>query len=463
VKIISVFLGVAGMGILSQLLNFQTFMIFIVTIGIPLGLTKYISEHKQDDTEIVNIIFLNSLKILTISSLIFALLISIFSGYISGIIFDDSNYYYFIILLALSIPFSTFSGFLEAYLRGLRNIDLLIKLLISSAIVGFVFTLIMVLLFHLEGAVIGSLFNALLSCIIYFFVMKKQSLIPKLKIFIKFNKEIINNIIKIGFASLIVGSVAQLVLLLIRTITINKMGVFGNGIYQSVLTISVNYFGFIFISLNTYSFPKVSSLKLNSEIVDEINLNFRYIMFLMIPLIAFIFVFREVVIALLFTKDFSSSEPLYKYQFFGDLFKAFSWVLGLWLIPRLKLFLWVTLDMILSANFLLIYILLLNFYENSLISLAIAYLMSNLIHLVLNLIATKKYLNFKFQSKNLSAAILGIILLLILVCISEYKIVYGYISIIPALFLWFSYAVKKNEWIFVKDNFRKYIYNRFVT
>ncbi len=163
------------MGIISQLLNFQTFMMFIVTIGIPLGLTKYISEHKQDDTEIVNIIFLNSLKILTISSLIFALLISIFSSYISGIIFDDSKYYYFIILLALSIPFSTFSGFLEAYLRGLRNIDLLTKLLISSAVAGFVFTLILVLFFNLEGAVIGSLSNALLSSIIYFLRNEKNN------------------------------------------------------------------------------------------------------------------------------------------------------------------------------------------------------------------------------------------------------------------------------------------------
>ncbi len=212
------------------------------------------------------------------------------------------------------------------------------------------------------------------------------------------------------------------------------MGVFGNGIYQSVLTISLNYFGFIFVSLNMYSFPKVSSLKLDSDIVDEINLNFRYIMFLMIPLIAFIFVFRELVIALLFTKDFASSEPLYKYQFFGDLFKAFSWVLGLWLIPRLKLFLWVTLDMILSANFLVFYILLLNFYENGLISLAIAYLMSNLIHFVLNLIASKKHINFKFQSNNLSAGIFGLGLLIILVCLSEYKIVFGYIAIIPYYF-----------------------------
>jgi len=435
---------------------------FIVTIGIPLGLTKYISEHKQDDTEIVNIIFLNSLKILTISSLIFALLISIFSSYISGIIFDDSKYYYFIILLALSIPFSTFSGFLEAYLRGLRNIDILTKLLISSAVAGFVLTLILVLFFKLEGAVIGSLSNAVLSSIIYFLVLKRKSLIPKLKIFTELNKKILNNIIKIGFSSLIVGAVAQLILLLIRTITINNMGVYGNGIYQSVLTISLNYFGFIFLSLNMYSFPKVSSLKLDSDIVDEINLNFRYIMFLMIPLIAFIFVFREIVIALLFTKDFASSEPLYKYQFFGDLFKAFSWVLGLWLIPRLKLFLWVTLDMILSANFLVIYILLLNFYENGLISLAIAYLMSNLIHFVLNLIASKKHIKFKFQSNNLSAGIFGLGLLIILVCLSEYKIVFGYITIIPLLLLWFVYAIKKNEWSFIKVNFRKYIYNRFI-
>ena len=97
-----------------------------------------------------------------------------------------------------------------------------------------------------------------------------------------------------------------------------------------------------------------------------------------------IFVFREFVIALLFTKDFIASQSLYKYQFIGDLLKALSWVVGLWLIPKLKLFLWVLLDLILSINFIIIYILLLNFYSNGLESLAIAYLISNAIHFLLN-------------------------------------------------------------------------------
>jgi O-antigen/teichoic acid export membrane protein len=436
---------------------------FIVSIGIPLGLTKYISENEKDNSDIIKVIFLNSLRILIISSVIFTIIVSIFSNYISELIFNDNKYYYFIVLLALCIPFSTFSGFLEAYLRGLRNINLLVKLLISSAFAGFVLTMILVILFKLEGAVIGSLFSSLLSTIIYSIVMKKKYLIPKLNIFIKFNKDIIRNIIKIGFASLISGAVAQLILLLIRTITINNMGVYGNGIYQSVLTISLNYFGFIFVSLNTYSFPKISSLKLNTDIVNEININLRYILFLMIPLVAFIFVFRELVIYLLFSKDFSSSEPLYKYQFLGDLFKAFSWVFGLWLIPKLRLILWLTLDLIFNANFILIYIILLKFYSNGLDSLALAYLISNIIHFILNLVVTRKYLNFKFHYKNLSATLTGVVVLIILICISEYKPIFGYFAILPLLFLWSVYSLKKNEWLFVKTNFHKYISQKFIS
>ena len=459
----SLILGVSGLGIISQLLNFQTFAIFIVSVGIPLGFTKYISESKDDDKHLTNIIFLNSLRILTISSVIFAIIISILSKYISDFLFNDVNFYYFILILALFIPFSAFSGFLEAYLKGLRDISLLTKLLISAAVTGTFFTLIFLFLFGLNGAVIGSLSNSLISTVIYFVVMKKKLLIPKLKIFTRFTREIIDNIIKIGFASLIAGAFAQLILLLIRTITIDHMGVYGNGIFQSVLTISLNYFGFIFISLSSYSFPKVASLKLNSEIVEEINTNFRYIIFLMIPLVAIVFVFRELVIALLFSRDFSSAEPLYKFQFFGDLFKAFSWVLGLWLLPKLKIILWLSLDVILYTNFILIYICLLKFYSNGLDSLAISYLLSNFIHFIINLIASRKYINFRFFPKNLNAAITGIFILVILVFISEYKIILGYISIFPALLIWFIYAIKKSEWLFIKDNVKKYVYSKFVS
>ena len=179
----SLILGVSGLGIISQLLNFQTFAIFIVSVGIPLGFTKYISESKDDDKHLTNIIFLNSLRILTISSVIFAIIISILSKYISDFLFNDVNFYYFILILALFIPFSAFSGFLEAYLKGLRDISLLTKLLISAAVTGTFFTLIFLFLFGLNGAVIGSLSNSLISTVIYFVVMKKKLLIPKLKIF----------------------------------------------------------------------------------------------------------------------------------------------------------------------------------------------------------------------------------------------------------------------------------------
>jgi len=443
------------------LINFQNFILFIVPIGIPLGLTKYISEKEKEDPELISVIFLNSLRVLIFSSLIFTVLISLLSVYISNVLFDDIKYYLYVLILALSIPFSVFTSFLDAFLRGLKNINLLVKILITSTIVSFTLTIIFVFLFKLKGVVIGLLVGNLFSMLIYFFGMKKKYLIPKLKIFTGFNKEIISNIIKIGFASLIVGAGSQLVLLLIRTITINYLGVYGNGIYQSVLGISLNYFAFIFVTINIYSFPKISSLKLNSEVIDEINVNFRYILFIMIPLVAIIFVFRELVIALLFTKDFSSSEPLYKYQFLGDLFKAFSWVIGLWLIPKLKLFLWVSLDLILSINFLVIYLLLLNFYSNGLESLAISYLISNTIHFILNYFAARKYLKFRFQTKNLNAAITGLVILIALVGISEYNVILGYIVFVPILFSWLFTVMKKSEWLFVKTYIYKYTINKF--
>jgi len=461
VKIFSVLLGVTGLGITSQLTNFQNFLLFVVPIGIPLGLTRYISENDENEKELNNVIFLNSLRVILISSLLFTAIISLFSVSISFLIFDDAKYYLLIIIVALSIPFATYTSFLDAYLRGLKDITLLVKILVSGTVFSFIITVILVFLFKLEGVVIGLLTGNIFTLIIYFYAMKRKSMIPKLNIFTKFNKKIIRNIIKIGLASLIVGAINQLVLLIIRTVTISNLGIYGNGIYQSVLGISLNYFGFIYITINIYSFPKISSLKTEAEVIDEINVNFRYIFFLMIPLVALVFIFRELVIALLFTRDFASSEPLYKYQFLGDLFKAFSWVIGLWLIPKLKLFLWVTLDLILNFNFLVVYIFLLNFYSKGLESLAIAYLFSYVVHFALNLITARKKLNFSFRSKNLRDAVTGVILLLVLIGVSEYNIVAGYVSIFPVLFFWFLFVLKKSEWSFIKNNFNKYITNRF--
>jgi len=453
-------LGVTGFGVISQLINFQTLILFIGALGIPLGLTKLVSENADKDSEMVETILLNSIRINIFASLILSLLIILFSRIISSYLFDSVEYSLYIIILALFLPFAILTGVFEAFIRGIKKIGLLVKLSIVTAVSGFVLTVILVYFLRLDGAIYGIFVSSVISFVIYYVILRKKSLTPKFNIFRKFNRPLVVSLFKIGFFSLLSGAVAQFVLLIIRSITINKLGIYGNGIYQSVLTISINYFGFVFVSLTTYSFPKICSVNGNDEINEQLNINFRYVLFLMIPLIAFILTFREYVIYLLFTVDFSSSQPLYKYQFLGDLFKSVAWVFGLWLVPKLKLFTWLTLDIIFSVNFIVIYLLLLNFYSFSLESLSISYLISNVIHALLSFMVTKKFLRFKFNNKNLLTFIVGLIMLVLIIVISEQFKIIGYLIIIPLLVLWMIVSIRHNEYILIKRSFMN-LFTRF--
>ena len=227
--------------------------------------------------------------------------------------------------------------------------------------------------------------------------------------------------------------------------TIQSYGIEGNGLFQSIFNISIFYFGFIFTSLSSYTFPKISRMKNDSDLTSEMNNTIRFIVLVMVPLILSLVIFRKYILLLLYTSDFLSAESFFKYQYLGDFFKAVSWVLGIWLIPRSKLFFFVLFDLILNFNLIFIYKLFINYTDFGITGVAVAYLISYFIHFVVNLILARKIISFRFTGQNFKLLWISIFTLVILTFISFSSAVAGYILIIPTALFWFLLNVKRNE------------------
>jgi O-antigen/teichoic acid export membrane protein len=232
---------------------------------------------------------------------------------------------------------------------------------------------------------------------------------------------------------------------------ISEFGIFYNGIFQSVIGISINYFGFIFLSLSTYSFPTVSKLQEKSEIVSELNTNVRYIIMLMVPLIILLFVFRFFVISFLFSSEFGSSETLFTYQFLGDFFKALAWSIGIWLVPKMKLKDFVVLEIILNLNLVLIYFLLINVFGSNLEFVSVSYLLAYLIHFILNYMVSRKYLDYSLGKLNAKLLTMSLSFMIPLIVISKYNAIAGYFVVLPALIFWTYLTVGREDFEKIKS------------
>lgn len=442
-KLLAVTLGVNGFGIYSQVLNFLNITNFLIPLGTPLGIIRYVAD-KESLGEKTNPVFNSVILLISCIAVIITIVLIIFSSEISYLLFNTSDFSPLLIVASITIPFSIVSMLYDAYVKGLQLINVFVKITIISSISSLIITIPLVLFYGINGALLSILLAPIIFSVLSIIKLKNLRNIFFTIKDLSFCKGSMNEILKIGLASLITGSLLQISLLICRIITIDNLGIEANGIFQSVLSISQNYFGIIFTSMAIYSLPKFSSISENSELVLSINENLRFIVFLIVPLIIFFYVFREYVISLLYTNEFQKATDLFSFQFLGDFFKATGWIIGLWLIARKKTIIWIILDIIYSINLISIYYLVLNNFVNDITALSISYCITNLIHLVLNLLIIMKLLDFKLSGLNFKLIFISLSLILLVYALNILSPFFSVILIIPLFLIWL-YSVTSNE------------------
>jgi len=457
-KFSAIILGVAGIGILSQFINFINLLIFLLPLGLPLGLTKILSEKGYTNDEMKKLLS-DSFVLLGASCIVFILILTIFAKYFSFLLLDTYIYDSYIILIAFFVPSIIFYHYFEAYLKSLKNINLIVKISNLSGISTIIVSIPLIIYFKMYGAIACSILNFTFYIFYSYIFLKKELLFPKIHLKFKFNKNF-KTVFKIGLVFLLGGIISQLTLLCIRKINIYYFGLYGNGLYQSVISISSNYFIFIFAGMTTYVFPRLAAAKNNSEIISETNTTYKYIILIMVPLIILFIVLKKILIIFLFSRDFLEAFYLFDYQMFGDFYKALAWSFGLWLIPQMKIKVWILLEIIFNINFISILLLMLNIGEPDILMIPKSYLFSYIIHFVLNIFVIIRYLNYRIETKKLKIFLLVNILILLNIYLNKINYL-GYIIVIPSIFVFYYFSLEKNDIVLFKKgllNFKKKIY-----
>jgi O-antigen/teichoic acid export membrane protein len=444
-KIYSIYLGVSGMGVLSQFTSSVSFLNYLLPLGFPVGITKLIAQYKDKDKSVVQEIIYTTVIVLLLPVFISFLLTFIFAGEVSEFLFDENVYSGYIKVLSVFFPFIVSFALFDAIYKGIGNISLYVKSLILSMVVSLVISVPLVIFFGIGGAIYGLTINYV------FFVFYSILKFKKLNVFrfkfssFKINRDILYELTKIGIAFLVAGALYQLTLLILKKMIIEKYGLDGSGLFQSVLNISLFYFGFIFTSMSSYTFPKISKMENNSSLASELNTTIRFISLIMVPLVLILIVFRYLIVLVLYTSDFLVAEPFFQYQFLGDFFKALSWVLGIWLIPRSKIFFFLLFDIILNVNLIMIFKFILDYTDLGLKGVSFAYLSAYVFHFIINLVLTRKVIGFRFTNKNLKLLISSLAVITGLTYLSFQNLLYGYILFLPVFLGWIFFNLSISE------------------
>ena len=332
-KLFAIYIGPTGYSTYGQFQNILTVANSCAGGVILPGVTKETAgnfEYKQKQY----IIWSNALKITIIMALLTSGLIFTNIDRIREAFFPHESGLSPLYVLALLLPSIALNNLFLSIVNGKKEIYLYVYINIFGNIIFGIFGSFAIIYYGLNGVIYSMLFSPLLGLI---FCLNKIRKIEWLKFECLLRPTDSNALKKIGLYALMGTASAVLVPLTtmyIRSYIEINYGMKSAGNWQGIQKISDLYLGVITSTLSIYFLPRIAEIKNIKEFILEI----KKVYLLVIPLTtlsaSFIYLFRNTLIEILFTNEFSGMSELFLWQMIGDVFKMGSWVMAYIMIGR---------------------------------------------------------------------------------------------------------------------------------
>lgn len=396
-KLIAIFIGPVGMGIIS-LLNSALNMVSGVTgLGIETSAIKHISEqYNSADLNAVSPIIAIVKKIAFITGIFGTLIVALFSSWLSELTFGNSNYTYLFVYLSITLLFRQLSVGQMVVFQGLRKLKILAKANFYGNLMGLLFSIPLYYFYRVDAIVPTIVVTAVSSLLVSFYYSRK----------IKIEKTTVSNsqlliegksIIKLGIMLTLSGLLTLLASYIIQIYIGKNGGLKEVGFYNAGFTLLNSYVGIIFTVMSTDYFPKLSSIcndnkKIRVSVIEQSYMS----IFVITPIIILFLTFVPFIIKVLYTSNFFSIISMVCFGILAMLFRAVSWSMGYILIAKgdSKIFI----KTAFGFNFLSVILNILGYCFYGLEGLGFSFLIYYLIHLVVIKIITKRRYNFYFDA-----------------------------------------------------------------
>lgn len=333
-KIIAIYLGPSGLGLIGQLTNFVTIMLVISGGSISNGIIKYIAEYQSTAPDKIKEVMSTGLRIVVFSGLFSAIFLLTFSEFLAKWLLVDEDYYLIFVIFGCTIILYGLNAFLLAILNGLKNYKTynLINGIVS--LLGLIISFLFIRLWEVKGALIATVTSQSVVFVFTIFLLRKQPWLKWTNFDLNIKREYLVKLSKFMLMTLVATACLPVGQMYIRTKVITTLSLADAGILESVNRISNVYLLFITTSLTTYFLPKLSELTDKTALRQEIYKSYKIIVPMVVACSGCIYLFRHIIIALLFTGDFKAAEDLLAFQLIGDVFKIASWLLTIQMVAK---------------------------------------------------------------------------------------------------------------------------------
>lgn len=376
-KVIALYIGPSGLAIVGQLQSFTSIITTFSNGAISSGIVKYTAEYQ--DIEEKKKIFSSSIIISLICSLIISIVLFGFSDYLSELILKDVQYSSVFIIFGATIFLFALNMVLISILNGQKEIKKYVLVNIAGSIFSLVFTSILIMQLNLMGALYAMVLNqSVMFFVTLAFVLKSSWF--KLEYFKQgLDKESLSKLSKYSLMAIVSALTVPVSHLIIREYIGENLGWDSAGYWQGIWYISTMYLMLVTTTLGVYYLPRLSEIQDNKELRKEIFGGYKIILPIVIVASLVIFLLKEYVILIAFSKDFMPMIELFAWQLIGDVIKIASWLLGYITVAKAMSKTYISLEILGSLSFVLLSIYFVDNY--GLVGITYAYALNYLIYM----------------------------------------------------------------------------------
>lgn len=383
-KFISVYIGPSGLGIIGQFQNISGIIQTVASAGLTNGVVKYTAENSSR-----NVFWSSALKITLTLSVFSAIVLILFSNYFAEYFLNNGSYYYIFILFGFTIFFFSINQLLLAIISGLKRIRFYILINIIQSVYSLVFTGLLIYFLNLEGALIAMVTNQSIVFFILLWFLRNDSDI-RLEYFTeRYNSQYGKKLLKFSLMTIVSVVCLPVSSLIIRNYIGTHLSWDFAGYWQAINYISTMYLMVITTVLSVYYLPRLASISDKNNLLSEIAKNSLVLLPLTVVSAAMIFLLKDWIVVLLFSKNFENMLVLLKYQLFGDVVKIAACLLSYLMLAKAMTKVFIYTEIFSAVNLTILSIYFLDSF--GFIGLSYAYLINNIVYFCIILGVVVRY------------------------------------------------------------------------
>lgn len=325
VKLVAIYVGVVGVGIMATYSALLTVLVTMVGMGIHVSAIRNIalanSANDQDQLALSITSLMRLSWVLGVSGMV---VVAMLCNQLSFWAFDKAEYAWSVALLSSVILLNTFTSSFSCIIQGVRSVGNYARVSVWGSLAGTAATFMC--LYTLGD--VGIVWALITAATLQMFVAKFYS--NKLRI--KSIKQSWGKTVKIGSAlifegapqmvSILVGTSSALVIL---SLISHRLGMQSVGLYSAAFTLSGAFVGFILVSMSADYYPRlIEAGKSKVFVSDMVNEQTEIGLLLIVPGLLACVLFAPFLLQILYTNEFLQAGEMLQWFMLGCLGRVIS-------------------------------------------------------------------------------------------------------------------------------------------